>query len=70
MAFGQRDYEIRPAYLERISSPPLDLHSGSWTTWPTRTGAREAINGWVARQTIGRIPKLLTPVDVTQARPA
>jgi serpin B len=65
-AFGQRGYTIDPAYLERIGSTfgsPLALVD--YVGDPT--GALDAINGWVSRQTMARIPKLLSPTSVSSS---
>ena len=63
MAFGQPGDAIEPRYLERIGAAfgsPLALVD----YMNDAAGALQAINGWVSRQTMGRIPTLLTPVDV------
>jgi serpin B len=64
MAFGQRDYAIERAYLDRIGKTfASGLGLVDYIKDPA--GAREAINGWVSRQTMGRIPSLLAPENVT-----
>ncbi len=66
MAFGQRGYAIKPGYLDRIGEAfgsPLALVD--YVDDPA--GALEAINGWVGRQTMGRIPKLLSAADIHDA---
>jgi serpin B len=66
MAFGQRGYAIEPTYLDRIGAAfgsPLALVD----YMDDPAGALEAINGWVSRQTMGRIPKLLSPANVTES---
>jgi serine protease inhibitor len=66
MAFGQQGYAIDPAYLERIAravGAPLGIVD--YKADPE--AARVAINGWVSRQTLGRIPELLARPDVTDA---
>jgi serpin B len=64
--FGQRGYAIQPGYLDRVSSTfgaPLALVDYA----EDPDGARQAINGWVSRQTLGRIPKLLGPSSVSES---
>ena len=66
MAFGQRGYSIEPAYLEQIGEAfgaPLGLVDYE----DDPSGALEAINGWVERQTMGRIPRLLSEDNITSA---
>lgn len=66
MAFGQRGYAIEPPYLDRIGAAfgsPLALVD--YMNDPA--GALDAINGWVSRQTLGRIPKLLSPANIHEA---
>jgi serpin B len=64
MAFAQDGFPLQPTFLDRLArtfrSPVglVDYESDA-------PAAREAINGWVGRQTLGRIPALLTPPDVT-----
>jgi hypothetical protein len=63
MAFGQDGYPIKPGFLERIGTAfgsPLGLVDYE----DDPGGALEAINGWVSRQTMGRIARLLTPANV------
>jgi serpin B len=64
MAFAQRDYALEQAYMERVSRT---FRSGvGLVDYVGQTdAAREAINRWVGVQTMGRIPELLTPPDVT-----
>jgi serpin B len=66
MAFGQRDYALEQAYLQRLSKT---FRSGfglvDYISDPD--AARESINGWVSQQTLGRIPNLLAAPDVTSA---
>jgi serpin B len=66
MAFGQRGYAIEPTYLDRIGAAfgsPLAL-----VDYRGDPGAAlDAINGWVSRQTLGRIPKLLSPANIHEA---
>ena len=66
MAFAQRDYVLERAYLQRVSKT---FRSGfGLVDFVADPGAaRDAINGWVSRQTLGRIPTLLEPPDVTGA---
>ena len=66
MAFGQQGYPIAPAYLARIASA-FGSGLGSVDYIKDANGALQAINGWVKRQTLGRIPELLTPADLTDA---
>jgi serpin B len=66
MAFGQEGETIAPAYLERIArtfGAPLGLVDYIEDT----PGAVRAINGWVERQTLGRIRDLLSEESVTPA---
>ncbi len=63
MAFGQQGDTVEPRYLDRIGAAfgsPLALVN--YINDPA--GALDAINGWVSRQTMGRIPKLLTPATI------
>jgi serpin B len=57
---------LEQAYLQRISKT---FRSGfglvDFVADPA--GARDAINGWVSQQTLGRIPSLLAPPDITAA---
>jgi serpin B len=64
MSFGQADYHIDGAYLERLAKT-FGAGLGLVDYIGDAAAAREAINGWVSRQTVGRIPKLLGPEDVT-----
>ena len=66
MAFGQDGYPLEPAYLADLGRT---FGSGlGLVDYIGRTdAARQAINGWVSRQTMARIPELLTPPDVTGA---
>ena len=64
-AFAQEGYALEPAYLERVAGTfgaPLALvdYAGD------PQAALDAINGWVSRQTLGRIPKLLSPSDINE----
>jgi serine protease inhibitor len=64
MAFAQDGFELHPEYLDRIgrmSGSGLGLVD--YENHPE--DARKAINGWVSRQTMGRIPELLGPTAVT-----
>jgi serpin B len=66
MAFAQRGYPIAEAYIDRIgrtfgSGLGLVDYAGA------PDDARAAINGWVSRQTAGRIPSLLDKPNVTSA---
>jgi serpin B len=63
MAFGQDGYRIERDFLERIGAAfgsPLGLVDYMHDP----AGALDAINGWVSRQTMGRIPKLLSPANI------
>ncbi len=64
MAFAQRDYALEQAYLDRVSRT---FRSGvGLVDYIGQTdAAREAINRWVGVQTMGRIPELLAPPNVT-----
>ena len=64
MGFGQADYHIDAAYLERLATT-FGAGLGLVDYIADAAAAREAINGWVSRQTVGRIPKLLGPEDIT-----
>ena len=66
MAFGQRDYALEQAYLQRVSKT-FRSGFGLVDFIADPSGARAAINGWVSRQTLGRIPELLGEPDVTSA---
>jgi serpin B len=64
MAFGQDGFALKQAYLERLGrtfGSPLALVDYKRDA----EAARQAINGWVSRQTMGRIPELLGMPDVT-----
>ena len=64
MAFAQEGYALEQAYMERVSRT---FRSGVGLVDYIRQtdAARDTINRWVGVQTMGRIPKLLTPPDVT-----
>ena len=66
MAFAQRGYPIHDEYVDR-----LGMTFGSGLGLVDYAGApdeaREAINGWVGRQTVGRIPDLLQEGTVSAA---
>lgn len=66
MAFGQRDLAIKPEFLDRLGQA---FGSGYGLVDYIRDpdAAREAINGWVSHQTVGRIPNLLSPADISPA---
>jgi len=66
MAFAQDGYALEQAYIERVSRT---FRSGvGLVDYIGQTDdARDAINRWVGVQTMGRIPALLTPPDVTDA---
>ena len=66
MAFSQQGYPIEAAYLDRIGKA---FGSGLGLVDYVRDAeaARQAINGWVGRQTLGRIPELLDRGKVTAA---
>jgi serpin B len=66
MAFAQDGYALDPAYVERVSRT-FRSGVGLVDYIDHADDAREAINRWVGVQTMGRIPKLLTPPDVTDA---
>ncbi len=63
-AFGQDGWPIRPDYLDRIGQT-LDAGLGLVDFVKDAESARQAINGWVARQTANRIPELLGAGDVS-----
>ena len=66
MAFAQQGYPIEAAYLDRIGKA---FGSGLGLVDYIREAeaARQAINGWVSRQTLARIPELLDQGKVTAA---
>ncbi len=66
MTFGQQGYPIAPAYLARLAQA---FGAGFSTVDFANdvSGALEAINGWVKRETVGRIPALLHPEDLPAA---
>jgi serpin B len=63
-AFGQDGWPIEQAYLQRIGRA-FGAGIGLVDYIRDSSAARDLINGWVARQTANRIPKLLAPTDVT-----
>ncbi len=65
-AFGQDGWPIEQAYLQRIGRA-FGAGLGLVDYMRDSSAARDLINGWVARQTANRIPKLLSPTDVTEA---
>ena len=65
-AFGQDGWPIEQAYLQRIGRA-FGAGIGLVDYMRDSSAARDLINGWVARQTANRIPKLLSPTDVTEA---
>ena len=64
MGFAQNGYPIDPGYLERIAKT-FGAGTGLVDYIHDKDGALAAINGWVSRQTVGRIPKLLAPENLT-----
>ena len=64
MAFGQEGYAIDPAYLERLAAT-FGAGLGLVDYRDDPEAARQTINAWVSRQTLGRIPSLLLPPNVT-----
>ena len=64
MAFGQEGYALEDAYLERLGRT-FGSGLGLVDYINETDAARKAINGWVSRQTMGRIPELLGLPDVT-----
>ena len=64
MAFSQRGLPLEPAFLDRLGRT-FGAGLGLVDYVRDSVGARAAINGWVGRQTMGRIPELLSPFDVT-----
>ena len=66
MTFAQDGYPIESAFLDRIGKA---FGSGLGLVDYIRDAeaARQAINGWVSRQTLGRIPELLKQPSVTGA---
>jgi serpin B len=65
MGFVQDGYPIDPVYLERVAET-FGAGTGLVDYIRDRAGALAAINSWVSRQTVGRIPKLLEPKNVTK----
>jgi serpin B len=63
MAFAQQGFSIQPTFLDRIART---FGSGVGLVDYARDpeAARQAINDWVSRQTLGRIPNLLAPGNV------
>lgn len=66
MAFAQDGWPIRHDYLQRIDRA-LGAGLGLVDYQQNAEAARGAINGWVARQTLNRIPELLTAGTVSDA---
>ncbi len=64
-AFAQDGWPIEQAYLQRIGRA-FGAGIGLVDYMRDSSAARDLINGWVARQTANRIPKLLSPTDVTE----
>ena len=64
MAFAQAGYPFEPVYLDRLATA-FGAGVGSVDYLQRTAEAREAINGWVKRQTLGRIPELLGAEDVS-----
>lgn len=62
-AFGQEGIAFEDAYLERVARA-TGAGLGLVDYMNDTPGARQAINGWVARNTANRIPELLTPTDL------
>ena len=69
MGFAQDGYPIDPVYLERIAET-FGAGTGLVDYIGDQAGALAAINGWVSRQTVGRIPKLLAPENLTDGHAA
>jgi len=65
-AFAQDGWPIEQAYLQRIGRA-FGAGIGLVDYIRDSSDARDLINGWVARQTANRIPKLLGPTDITEA---
>lgn len=66
MGFAQEGYPIDPEYLKRVAGT-FGAGAGLVDYIHDKDGALAAINGWVSRQTVGRIPKLLAPENLTEA---
>jgi serpin B len=64
MAFAQQGWVVKPAFLDRISRT-FGSGFGLVDYINDTPGARGAINDWVARQTLGRIPQILGPRDLS-----
>ncbi len=63
MTFAQRGFAIGPPFLQRVSRT-FGAGLGLVDYINQTDAARAAINDWVGRQTLGRIPKLLAPGDI------
>ena len=63
MTFDQQGYAIEPAFLQRISRT-FGAGLGLVDYMNQTEAARGAINDWVGRQTLGRIPQLLSPGSI------
>ncbi len=66
MIFAQRGFAIEPTYLDRIGRT-FGAGLGLVDYADDLQGAIKAINGWVSRQTVGRIPSVLGPTDLSPA---
>jgi serpin B len=66
MAFAQRGYHLEADYLDEIGRT-FGSGIGLVDYIGQTEAARQAINGWVSRQTMGRIPELLGPNALTTA---
>jgi serpin B len=70
MAFAQRGFPLNAAFLDRLGRT-FGSGAGLVDYEANPEAARQAINGWVKRQTLGRIPELLPkapPVITTITR--
>lgn len=63
MAFAQRGFPVRPAYLDRLGKTfGAGVALVDFAADPA--GAADAINGWVRRQTVGKIPVIVSTDQV------
>lgn len=64
IAFAQRGLKLQPTFLERLSRT-FGAGVGLVDYINDAEAARNAINGWANRQTLGRIPSVVGPADIT-----
>ena len=64
--FAQRGWTLEPPFLDAIAEAfGAGVHLVDYGA--DSEAARRTINAWVDRETVGRIPELLTPPDVSSA---